>query len=93
MLTKLPAKVHEPKNRKTLESTLMFNIINVQLYPKRGVHASSLMANLQLKRAARILNTVTDKSNLHMRNSLNKLINNPYGWNIISDDDRVYFQI
>ena len=38
---------------------------------KKGVRVSPMTASLQLKKVARILNTETDKSNLHMRNSLN----------------------
>ena len=53
-----------------LLSTLLFKFINVKLSPKRGVHVYWLTANLQLKKAATSLNTVTDKSNLYMRNSL-----------------------
>ena len=49
---------------------MLFNFINVWLSPKPGVHASSMMANLQLNMVAKTLNTETDKSNLHFRNSL-----------------------
>ena len=47
--------------RKTLESTLLINFINTKLSPKKGIHASSMTANLQLNIAGKTLNTETTK--------------------------------
>ena len=55
----------------TLQITLLFKFTNVKLSPKKGVHIYWLTANLQLNEVATSLNTVSDKSNLHMRTSLN----------------------
>ena len=38
----------------------------MKLSPKKGVHVYWFTANLQLNKVTTSLNTVTDKSNLHM---------------------------
>ena len=56
---------------KTLQSNLLFKFINAKLSLNRDVHVFWVTANLQLNKAARTLNTVSDKGNLHVRDSLN----------------------
>ena len=56
---------------KILQSTLLFKFINMMLFSKNRIHVYWLTASLQLNKAATSLNTETDKTNLHMRNSLN----------------------
>ena len=63
--------VRVSRKDKLPQSTLLFNFINVVLFCKNRMHVHWLTANLRLNKAARRLNTVTEKSNLHMRNSFN----------------------
>ena len=63
--------VRVSRKDKTPESTLLFEFINAKLSAKKGVHVFSVTAHLQLNKAARSLNTVTNKSNWHVRKILN----------------------